>query len=60
MVLTEKEQCDIQEFIIKHYKKCGNGEIKVIFSKETGLGRAIVVKCCKCKKSKDVTEYKMW
>ena len=60
MILTEKEQRDIQEFIIKHHKKCGNGKIKVILSKNTGLGRAIVVKCNICKKAKDVSEYKAW
>jgi len=60
MILTEQEQHNIQKFIDKHTEKCGNVKIILNFSKQTGLGRTKKVKCDKCKKKKDVTDYAAW
>lgn len=63
--LNEKESAKHNKFTKKH-SKCndrtdtiGTSHIETIFV-ATGLGYIISVKCKKCGKEKDITDYDMW
>lgn len=64
--MTPKELEDIEKFKSKHRKsKCytqnGTGSMKFKITMEaTGVGEALTIKCCGCKKKKDVTDYDGW
>jgi hypothetical protein len=62
-MISLKELETINEFEKNHsrcyhkYKKTSKFKIKAT---QTGLGYNVKVKCCGCKKSKDVTDYDTW
>ena len=45
-------------FRARHYKKCKSNIHYIIYP--TGLGEAIYVKCDKCKKKENITDYGCW
>lgn len=56
--LNDVETASLVKFQDKHYKKC-KGETAVTFI-ETGIGSNITVKCMKCGKVKDISDYGSW
>jgi len=53
---TEKQKS--KKFNKKHYEKCDSG-MSVIFT-ETGIGLKVEVRCNKCNKIKDISNYDTW
>ena len=59
-MFTIKAEDDLyKEFFDKHHKKCSITKTKVIIN-HGAIGTSIKVKCPKCKKTKDITDYKCW
>jgi len=47
-----------KNFSEKHYKKCKSGIMYMVYP--TGIGNTIYIKCRKCKKEKNITDYRCW
>ena len=66
-ILNEKEVERWGKFDKKHRKKCGKGKndsigtscIETVFV-GTGIGDIVTVRCSKCGKEKDITDYDRW
>lgn len=56
---NETERGRSYDFWEKHHKKCRTNTIKVIIT-HGEIGTSMKVKCPKCKKTKNITDYKMW
>ena len=56
--LTNIEYVKLKKFQEKHYKKCLSGT-SVIFT-GTGISVKVEVKCHKCEKIKDISDYNVW
>jgi phage FluMu protein Com len=59
-LLTETEEEKYTKFLRKHRSKCGTNKIILIIDHSNGVGQYTKIKCPKCKKTKDITEYKCW
>lgn len=57
-VLTDKEYKDAQAFREYHWDVC-KGNTAYILS-GTGVGTAVAIKCTKCGKEENITEYDNW
>ena len=59
MFTNKVEDDEYNEFFDKHHKKCGVTKTKVVIS-HGEIGTSIRIKCPKCKKTKNITDYKCW
>jgi hypothetical protein len=57
--LNDIESKAFKKFYKKHSKTCKNSYELVTFT-ATGIGYVITVKCPRCEKEKDVTDYNCW
>ena len=58
--LNETETRRYNLWTNRHYKACKTRGGWVVKFTLTGIGNGIDVICTKCKKSKDLTDYKSW
>ena len=54
------EKAKFNAFLEKHFKKCKIGKVKMTISYGSAIGVSLMVKCPKCKKTKDITDYSVW
>jgi uncharacterized protein CbrC (UPF0167 family) len=52
--MTEKEKKAYNEFKKNHYRAI------LLISNDSGIGTTVKVKCLKCGKIKDITDYDSW
>jgi hypothetical protein len=56
--VNQTELDRVNEFM-KHHKKCG-GKFKIKIDSKSGIGQTIFIKCHKCKKKENITDYTSW
>lgn len=56
--MSEQEQKDAREFSSEHYNSCKSNVQYIV--EGTGIGDVITVKCKKCGKEKNITDYDCW
>ena len=56
--VTEIEYNKAEKFRNKHWKKCKSGILYKIYPSAIGTG--LYIKCNKCNKQKDITDYSVW
>ena len=63
VIFTENEQLEYALFITKHdkckYKSTIGGKMSFIFT-HTGIGIITSLRCNKCKKEKNITDFNNW
>ena len=61
MFTLSKVECDRYDaFWRKHNKKCKTSKIVITVDHGNGIAQVTKVKCPKCKKTKDITDYSSW
>ena len=56
--MNKTELDKVNEFIDNH-KKC-SGKFKITIDSKSGISQTIIIKCSKCKKKENITDYKTW
>jgi hypothetical protein len=59
--LTRPEAMELTLWLVQHLRECrSQADIVLASTDESGIGSNLVVRCCACDTSKDITDYRAW
>ena len=59
-LLTKEEEERYTKFLNKHRSKCGTNKVILFIDHSNGIAQVTKIKCPKCRKKKDITDYGLW